>query len=101
MGAAPTIMPTSKSPQTTSVSRAATQNAVMVSGAGAGATSIAFGEKDSKLLSDFVQASKSISNRPVQVNATMKMENGRTFATAMTDVVNTENDRRHDISRYG
>ena len=101
MGAAPTIMPMSKPPQTTSVSRAATQNAVMVSGAGAGATSVAFSEKDSKLLSDFVQASKSLSSRPVQVNATMKMENGRTFATAMTDVVNAENDRRHDISRYG
>ena len=49
-----------------------------------------------KLIEDFVKASKRNENREIRVYSEVKMPNGRVLA----DAVNTENDRRNDLTKY-
>jgi len=49
------------------------------------------------LMSEFIEASKSNQNRPIRIESKVEMPNGRVLA----EVVNNENDRRFDMSKYG
>ena len=56
-----------------------------------------FNSAEKRLIMDFIEASKSNQSRPIRVESTVTMPNGRVLA----ETVNEENDRRFDLMSYG
>ena len=56
-----------------------------------------FNSAEKRLIMDFIEASKSNQSRPIRVESTVTMPNGRVLA----ETVNEQNDRRFDLKSYG
>ena len=56
-----------------------------------------FNSAEKRLIMDFIEASKSNQSRPIRVESTVTMPNGRVLA----ETVNEENDRRFDLMSFG